>query len=67
MAGLVREFYSALQMRINRNTSKRSNFIRDLQTFDPDHYDLNPDFAVLEEVESVPDEWIDRWSRELKN
>lgn len=56
-----------LPLRINRNTSKRSNFIRDLQTFDPDHYDLNPDFSVLEEVEPIPDEWIDQWSRDLRN
>jgi len=31
-----------LPLRINRNTSKRSNFIRDLETFDPERYDPNP-------------------------
>ena len=56
-----------LPLRINRNTSRRSNFIRDLETFDPEHYDPNPDFSVLEEVESVPDEWIDQWSRNRTN
>lgn len=56
-----------LPLRINRNTSRRSNFIRDLETFAPEHYDPNPDFSVLEEVESVPDEWIDQWSRDKTN
>jgi hypothetical protein len=56
-----------LPLRINRNTSKRSNFIRDLDTFDPENYDPDPVFSVLEEVESVPDEWIDQWSRDITN
>ena len=56
-----------LPLRINRNTSKRSNFIRDLETFDPERYDPNPDFSVLEEVESIPDEWIDQWTRDVTN
>lgn len=56
-----------LPLRINRNTSKRSNFIRDLETFDPEHYDPNPDFSVLEEVGSVPAEWMERWFRDNTN
>ncbi len=56
-----------LPLRINRNTSKRSNFVKDLETFDPEHYDDNPDFSVMEEVEPVPDEWIDEWFRDKAN
>ncbi|MFB3887300.1 MAG: hypothetical protein ACE144_18930 [Thermodesulfobacteriota bacterium] len=51
-----------LPLRINRNTSRRSNFIRDLNRFDPENYDPNPDFAILEEVELIPDGWIDQWT-----
>jgi hypothetical protein len=53
-----------LPLRINRNTSRRSNFVRDLKHFDPEHYDFNPDFSVLEEVEFISDEWIDQWTRD---
>ena len=56
-----------LPLRINRNTSRRSNFIRDLNTFDPEHYDSNPDFSVLEEVESISKERIDQWTRDVTN
>ena len=56
-----------LPLRINRNTARRSVFVRDLETFDPEHYDPNPDFSVLEEVESIPNEWIDQWTRGITN
>ncbi len=56
-----------LPLRINRNTSKRSNFVKDLETFDPEHYDPNPDFSVLEEVESIPAEWVAQSSRDKAN
>ena len=47
-----------LPLRVNRNTSKRSNFIRDLKTFDPEHYEADPDFSVLEEVEPIDGAWL---------
>jgi hypothetical protein len=56
-----------LPLRINRNTSRRSNFIRDLDTFDPEDYDPNPDFSVLKELESIPDDWMDQWTRQITN
>src|SRR4030042_490273 len=52
-----------LPLRINRNTSRRSNFIRDLETFDPEHYDPNPDFSVLDGIELIDREWVDQWVR----
>jgi hypothetical protein len=53
-----------LPLRVNRNTSRRSNFIRDLEAFDPDHYETDPDFSVLEEVEPIDTAWLYRWVRE---
>ncbi|MDI7261279.1 MAG: hypothetical protein QME90_15350 [Thermodesulfobacteriota bacterium] len=50
-----------LPLRINRNTFRRSNFIRDLESFDPEHYDPNPDFSVLDEVDPINREWMDQW------
>ena len=53
-----------LPLRINLNTSKRSNFVRDLEHFDPEHYDETPDFVVLEEVDPIDASWISRWGQE---
>ena len=50
-----------LPLRINMNTSMRSNFIRDLEQFDPEHYREAPDFSILEEVIPVSAEWVNRW------
>jgi hypothetical protein len=47
-----------LPLRINRNTSRRSNFIHDLESFDPEHYDNEPDFSVLEEVVPIDSAWV---------
>ena len=47
-----------LPLRINRNTSKRSNFIHDLESFDPEHYDGEPDFSVLEKVVPINSAWV---------
>ncbi len=49
-----------LPLRINLNTSRRSNFVRDLDSFDPKHYDTEPDFAILDEVEPISLEWVRR-------
>jgi hypothetical protein len=53
-----------LPLRVNRNTSKRSVFIRELKTFDPERYEAEPDFSVLEEVELIDGAWLYRWVRE---
>ncbi len=50
-----------LPLRVNRNTSRRSNFIRDLKTFDPEHYGADPDFSVLEEVEPIDGAWLKQY------
>lgn len=49
-----------LPLRINNNTSKRSNFIRDLDSFDPVKYDDEPDFSALEEVVLIDPMWVPR-------
>jgi hypothetical protein len=50
-----------LPLRVNRNTSRRSKFIRDLKVFDPEHYETDPDFSVLEEVELIDVGWLNQW------
>ncbi len=47
-----------LPLRINLNTSKRSNFIRDLESFNPERYDEEPDFSVLEDVAPIDAGWL---------
>jgi hypothetical protein len=54
-----------LPLRINLNTSRRSNFVSDLESFDPEHYaapgaepDAEPDFSVLDQVVPIPSEWV---------
>lgn len=41
---------------------KRSNFIRDFNSFDSEHYDDNPDFSVLEDVAPITPQWVSRWA-----
>jgi hypothetical protein len=50
-----------LPLRMNMNTFMRSNFIRDLDHFDPEHYREAPDFSVLEKVAPMEAEWVNRW------
>lgn len=50
-----------LPLRINLNTSRRSTFVRDLDAFDPEHYDAEPDWTILDEVQPVSPEWVQRW------
>ncbi len=52
-----------LPLRINRNSSKRSVFVRTLEQFDPERYDETPDFSILEEVDPVNSDWVDGWVR----
>lgn len=52
-----------LPLRVNRNTSRRSNFIRDLESFDPEHYDSDPDFSILDGIELIDRTWLSQWVR----
>lgn len=47
-----------LPLRHNLITGRRSNFVRDLSTFDPANYSEEPDFAPLEMVKPVSSETI---------
>jgi hypothetical protein len=47
-----------LPLRINLNTSKRSNFIRDLESFTPERYNEEPDFSVIEDIEPIHADWL---------
>lgn len=47
-----------LPLRINLNTSRRSNFVRDLESFDPEHYAAEPDFSALEQVIPIHSGWV---------
>ncbi len=49
-----------LPLRVNINTSRRSNFVRDLESFDPENYSDEPDFALLEEISLIDPEWLRR-------
>ncbi len=42
-----------LPFRINNNTGRRSNLVKDLESFDPEDYDQTPDFTLLEKVSPV--------------
>ena len=48
-----------LPLRINLNTNRRSNFVRDVDTFDPLRYETEPDFSVLDEIAPIPAEWVE--------
>ena len=50
-----------LPLRINLNTAKRSNFVRDFNSFDPEHYDDRPDFSVLGDVVPIDPQWVAQW------
>ena len=47
-----------LPLRRNQITGRRSNFVRDLSTFDPSNYSEEPDFVPLETVNPVSSETI---------
>ena len=47
-----------LPLRRNLITGRRSNFVRDLSTFDPSNYSEEPDFVPLEMVNPVPSKTI---------
>ncbi|MFC1958586.1 hypothetical protein ACFLV6_01535 [Chloroflexota bacterium] len=47
-----------LPLRVNVNTSRRSNFVRDLESFDPENYNDEPGFALLEEISLIGPEWL---------
>lgn len=49
-----------LPLRVNVNTSRRSNFVRDLESFEPENYSDEPDFALLEEISLIGAEWLRR-------
>jgi hypothetical protein len=49
-----------LPLRINRNTSRRSNFVRDLESFDPKRYDDNPDFTILHDIVPIDAQWVSK-------
>ena len=42
-----------LSFRINTNSGRRSNLIRDIASFDPENYDPDPDFSPLEKIKPV--------------
>ena len=47
-----------LPLRINLNTTRRSNFVQDLESFDPEHYAAEPDFSALEQVIPIHSGWV---------
>ncbi|MBI4283629.1 MAG: hypothetical protein HY663_04080 [Chloroflexi bacterium] len=47
-----------LPLRVNQLTSRRSNFVRDLQFFEPESYAQEPDFSVLKRIELIDSEWV---------
>lgn len=47
-----------LPLRINLNTSRRSNFVSDLESFDPEHYSDQPSFDLLNEVMPISPAWV---------
>lgn len=44
-----------LPFRINNNTHRRSNLVRDLDSFNPEAFDQTPDFFPLENIKPVDD------------
>lgn len=49
-----------LPLRINLNTGRRSNFVRDLVSFDPQNYPAEPDFAALEQIVPIDSNWVQK-------
>ncbi len=47
-----------LPLRVNLNTNHRSNFIRDLEAFDPENYSTEPDYAALDGVAPIDPRWV---------
>jgi len=48
-----------LPLRINLNTSRRSNFVSDLESFDPEHFSDQPDFDLLDTVVPISSAWLE--------
>ena len=51
-----------LPFRMNTNTGRRANLISDLDSFDPENYDPEPDFSPLENVRPVDAELIETFA-----
>jgi len=51
-----------LPFRINTNSGRRSNLISDLDSFDPENYDPEPDFSPLEKVKPVDADLIETFA-----
>ncbi len=49
-----------LPLRVNLRTSRRSNFVHELESFDPGNYASEPDFSVLEQVSLIDSKWVQR-------
>jgi hypothetical protein len=47
-----------LPLRINLNTSRRSNFVSDLESFDPEQYNDQPNFDLLNDVVPISAAWV---------
>ena len=47
-----------LPLRINNNTSRRSNFVSDLESFDPEHYSDEPNFDLLDQIVPISSGWV---------
>ncbi len=47
-----------LPLRINLNTGRRSNLVRDLASFDPLNYSPEPDFGLLDKIAPIPADWV---------
>lgn len=47
-----------LPLRVNINTSRQSNFVRDLESFDPQNYSTEPDFSLLDEIRLIDAGWV---------
>ncbi len=47
-----------LPLRVNLNTNRQSNFVRDLESFDPQHYSTEPDFSLLDEIRLIDSAWM---------
>ena len=49
-----------LPFRINNNTRRRSNLVKDIESFDPEDYDQTPNFIPLEQIKPVESNLIIR-------
>ncbi len=59
------DFWPRRYETFNRLYRGRDDIIaRQQEGFNPDHYNPDPDFSILEEVDPIDREWVDRWVRE---